>query len=985
MSSGAQQLAADFEQVKKQLSLYPGINILETEGNPPDRYDIEYKIKGYSINDDGTAAPANIHKIRVTFPFGYPHFPPVAKPLTPIFHPDIDPDAIRIADFWQKNKSLAELIVHIGRMICGMHYHSEEPFNQEAYVWYGEHRDLLPFDTLEPAAPEQEKVSGNAAAHSPGESIVSEESTGEKLSASDESPAIIMEDLTLPFDDEPEDADIDIFAGDEESDEDDLTFTLDLENDEESWTVITGDEDTIDLTDDEEFPPPPHGEDALEEFFGEEDINLEDLGGTDEDVPSSNSTIEREENPGIFLDLEEIFEEQTAGGKEQPLTVEEEESGAGETEKSEKVNISPELETESAPPDDPDKNGDETTTVEDESLAKLELDDGIREERTSGTESGKCRSIRPLIEEKKIFTAKKIIADVMDPGSIPDLEELEQDIAGAIARAENLFKKADKLEQAGEYEKAGLTLDQVANVTVDYPGLDFARNRIRDSLLAKDSQPEPKASAGKRADAKKWKKKKARSGSGFTIPYKIIAIVVLLTGILAAATLMTIKDSNRIKLASSNFQQAENFLANKEFKHAENMLAEAAAALNQILVLQKKKKVELQQKIIAITDSQGFKEGLQGRVLYDGRYVTVDMARDIDKLNALMINAETWKNSGNIEEALKFYDQAGETTARIGFTEQEQTIRQIMNTLRLKKALGEARKAEEEKEWKQAADIYGKALELSSNFSTADDKNEIASRFASASFRHDLMEGQRAFTSSDWQTTIEMLQRAGKILENNPHIASEAEKEEIYKLLVYSRLYHILSGARNAYEKKEFELAVDEYKNAIYLLENNKNALGDKAEAGINKIEKTILMTEIAREQSRHSEAAENNNLQQSLQSYRAIASLLKNSSFREDDTLIKIAEDAGRQIVVMEYEIKIKSRVDWLRENYEKVFREMYPSASSSELLNPEVSFVREEGDKLLFTMSCVEKRQGSSFRLELNYQYDQNKKTWDFYSGTL
>jgi tetratricopeptide (TPR) repeat protein len=361
------------------------------------------------------------------------------------------------------------------------------------------------------------------------------------------------------------------------------------------------------------------------------------------------------------------------------------------------------------------------------------------------------------------------------------------------------------------------------------------------------------------------------------------------------------------------------------------------------------------------------------------------MAKQIDKFNELMINAETQQNSGNLDKAIKFYTQAEKTAGQIGFEEQEKTIRQTINNLQLKKALAEARKAEEEQEWKQAADTYAKALELSNSFSTPDNTNDIATRMAAASFRHELMEGQKAFTASQWQKTIEMLQGAQKILNENPQIATEEEKTEIRKLLVNSRLFHTLSGAKIAYEKGEWDLAVNQYKNAVYLLENNKEILGNKATENIKKIEKTILMTEIAREQYQHSLAVADNNLQQSLNSYRTIASLIESSPFGDDKTLEKILADAKAQMVVLENEIKINSRVNWLKENYEEIFRKMYPSAITSELLNPQVVFIKEEGDKLIFTMSCVEKRQGRAFRLELNYQYDQKKDAWDIYSGEL
>ena len=153
MSSGAQQLSEDFEKVQKLLESYPNIKILKTEGTPPEQYDVEYTIKGYTTEPDGNAAPDNKHEVRITLPFGYPHFPPTAKPITPIFHPDIDPDAIRIADFWQTNNSLPELIIHIGQMICGKHYTTEEPFNQSASEWFEERKSWLPFDILEPVHP----------------------------------------------------------------------------------------------------------------------------------------------------------------------------------------------------------------------------------------------------------------------------------------------------------------------------------------------------------------------------------------------------------------------------------------------------------------------------------------------------------------------------------------------------------------------------------------------------------------------------------------------------------------------------------------------------------------------------------------------------------------------------------------------------------------------------------------------------------------
>jgi len=152
MPSQTDQRTADFQEVSTLLEQNPRIILAQTEGEPPDCYEIEYRLTGLVREADGSVRQASRHVVLITLPFGYPHFPPAVKPMTPIFHPDIDPDAARISAQWQKEASLAKLILHIGEMICGKVYSLEDPFNQEAADWYSEHEAELPLDSLEGGA-----------------------------------------------------------------------------------------------------------------------------------------------------------------------------------------------------------------------------------------------------------------------------------------------------------------------------------------------------------------------------------------------------------------------------------------------------------------------------------------------------------------------------------------------------------------------------------------------------------------------------------------------------------------------------------------------------------------------------------------------------------------------------------------------------------------------------------------------------------------
>ncbi len=158
MSNNDQKLTTDHKKVTHIIKQYKNINLVGTAGEPPDEYDIEYKVRGYAYSPDGKIKVNKQHRVRIKLPFGYPHFPPTVKPLSPIFHPDIDANVVRIADHWEKNKSLADLVLHFGEMICGKVYSYNSPFNQEAADFYIKNKKSLPLDSLKLATEDKEIV-----------------------------------------------------------------------------------------------------------------------------------------------------------------------------------------------------------------------------------------------------------------------------------------------------------------------------------------------------------------------------------------------------------------------------------------------------------------------------------------------------------------------------------------------------------------------------------------------------------------------------------------------------------------------------------------------------------------------------------------------------------------------------------------------------------------------------------------------------------
>ena len=181
MATATKQLESIYQEITRQFSGKRFISVAPLDGDPPEKYEITYHIKGIYKDDSGEIQSRDNHVITINIPFGFPHFPPSCKPKTPIFHPDFDPAAICIGDFWEKDRTIGDLILHIGQMISGHIFSTSNAFNEEAAQWYKDNPDRLPFDDQDLTL--EEDLSGDQG----------DEQTSE-------------DDMTLLLDDEKEDS-----------------------------------------------------------------------------------------------------------------------------------------------------------------------------------------------------------------------------------------------------------------------------------------------------------------------------------------------------------------------------------------------------------------------------------------------------------------------------------------------------------------------------------------------------------------------------------------------------------------------------------------------------------------------------------------------------------------------------------------------------------------------------------------------------------
>lgn len=139
------RLLADAREMQCFAGMDLPIRILEAEGEPPERYRLEYRVRSLVIQND-RVQPWDRHLVEIFLTLAYPRQAPQCRMLSPVFHPNIAPHAICIGDHWTAGESLAALAVRIAEMLAYQSYNIKSPLNGEAAKWAEEHPNMLPLD-----------------------------------------------------------------------------------------------------------------------------------------------------------------------------------------------------------------------------------------------------------------------------------------------------------------------------------------------------------------------------------------------------------------------------------------------------------------------------------------------------------------------------------------------------------------------------------------------------------------------------------------------------------------------------------------------------------------------------------------------------------------------------------------------------------------------------------------------------------------------
>src|SRR5687767_13170999 len=86
------RLENEWRRLQRVFAYHPHVRIIPLHGDPPDQYRVEYRLRTLLMNESGALEYAASSAVHIWLPPGFPHEPPLVRPISALFHPNVAPE-----------------------------------------------------------------------------------------------------------------------------------------------------------------------------------------------------------------------------------------------------------------------------------------------------------------------------------------------------------------------------------------------------------------------------------------------------------------------------------------------------------------------------------------------------------------------------------------------------------------------------------------------------------------------------------------------------------------------------------------------------------------------------------------------------------------------------------------------------------------------------------------------------------------------------
>ncbi len=140
------RLEGEWRRLQRSFAFHPHVTVYPLRGDPPAVYQIDFRLNTLVIDDAGQLQYAEGASVHIWLPPGFPQDPPLVRPLTGLFHPNVSWEGFHLQSAWQPSETLANLVRRIGEVLAWRIFDPDSVVNPAAVDWLDANPDSLPLD-----------------------------------------------------------------------------------------------------------------------------------------------------------------------------------------------------------------------------------------------------------------------------------------------------------------------------------------------------------------------------------------------------------------------------------------------------------------------------------------------------------------------------------------------------------------------------------------------------------------------------------------------------------------------------------------------------------------------------------------------------------------------------------------------------------------------------------------------------------------------
>lgn len=623
---------------------------------------------------------------------------------------------------------------------------------------------------------------------------------------------------------------------------------------------------------------------------------------------------------------------------------------------------------------------------------------GTIDELDDAASEAAIEEVRDLLARNQLYTLHKCLADLPPDLWFPEREEAEFRVQEVREKVAPLFAQAQQMEEEGRYGKAMECTHAILALMPDEPAALALAQRLQQSSFITDSLTdtlnEQEASTPGQADLPRGKTPAAapetpkpppprepkRPLLPEDFPLRRVLLAVLGVLFLLWGGMYVMYDWSTLSRIQEGIRAGQEQLAAKRYVEAKNSLERARQATGELTLLFFREG-GLKRKIDALLNSPELAEGMRGRVLYQGKYVDEAVAKALQELPPMEQQAQALLEQKRYDAALELYTKALRRISAQPMPEERERLGNHIRTIEVERLLVRAAEAEQKQNWNMVMDLYRQAETKAQQAPTAlaqQLSRKVAQQQTASQLRQSVAQALDAMDSNRLETARAQLQEAERLLAADPKAISAQDAARLEAVRVQLRLYAILPAAKRAFETRKWGEAVSLYQQAADILHSGSPEVQAALQEAREKVERTLELSRINQMLAEVATAEGQKDWPTVVRQENAVIERIAAGRFAKDPELVALGQGLTERLAKHRLELGRYEKGKWLEKRALDFFRASYPNFQESAATEPKARFVRREGGKQIFELSCLDNSGGRASKLVLLYAFDERTGQW-------